>query len=104
RTKPRRATINLIRRGHAVAPGHVLAGKTAADGRHVNAGVEFRLAHSASLLKPPEKGLPGCPRKGPPEHRLLGTGRLSHAHHPGENRTATDCRPMHPGATRAGAQ
>lgn len=68
---------DLVRSWNAIAPGRVLAGKAATDGREVNPGADLFLAHAAELLKPTEQGAACGPGERLAEHRFLHAGRLA---------------------------
>src|SRR5689334_21840050 len=56
---PGRTVANFIRRRHAIRASRRLSRKTAADRGKINFRADVSLIHSAKLIEPTKKGLPG---------------------------------------------
>src|SRR5690348_15325305 len=86
--EPDRAPRNLFRRWHAIAAAGLLAGKAAADGRHVNACAKLRFTEARRFVEPSEERLAGRPCKRPAECGLAVAGGLTDEKDFADHRTA----------------
>ncbi|MDB6121959.1 MAG: hypothetical protein JWQ71_952 [Pedosphaera sp.] len=102
--QPRRTLLHLIRCRHTIPTRRFLAGKTAADRRHVNRRTKLFLAHPRRIREPTEQRPARRPRKRSPHDWLLIARRLAHQHYLAHHRAATHHRFVHLRTERARPQ
>ena len=102
--EPVGAVLNFGGRGHAVAAGGFFAGKTAADGGHVNFGAKGCFGHPGGFVKPAKERAAGGPGEGAAEDGLAVAGRLADEQDFADDRTAADDGRVHLRAQAAGAK
>ncbi len=102
--EPVAAVGDFVGKRNAVAAGRFFAGKTAANGGHVDGGAEFLLVDSAGGFEPAEKGFAGGPGERAAEFGFLVAGGLADEHDAAVDGASDDDGFVHGGAAVAGAE